>query len=158
MGGGRLSRLRGHGRQPYRWPTEGPRPGDPRSAGPRPRGTFRDGAWLALTSTLIVVTVLQVIRLVWTLLTSDQVQVSGGRAFIGFVITVVWLLTIFWLTAGAWRRSVWGCPFEHTTDAHYDRRCRRHAFVAAGAAPPEVRGGPADTGPKPDAAVTDNST
>jgi hypothetical protein len=44
---------------------------------------------------------------------------------------VVWFLTIYWLVAGAWRRSVWGCPFEHTEDAHFDRRCQRHALVSA---------------------------
>ena len=122
----RRRRLR---REPYVWPADGPRPGDPRSDGPRPRGTFRDGFWIALTGALIVVTVLQLIRLVWTLVTSDQVRISGGGAFLGFLVTVVWLLTIFWLAAGAWRRSVWGCPFEHTESAGFDRRCRRHALL-----------------------------
>jgi hypothetical protein len=113
------------------WPAEGPRPGDPASSGPRPRPTVRDGFWVALTGALVVVTVLQVIRLVWTLATSDQVQVTGGGALLGFLVTVVWLLTIAWLVAGAWRRSVWGCPFAHTEDAHPDRRCQRHPLVPA---------------------------
>ncbi|WP_157042085.1 hypothetical protein [Nitriliruptor alkaliphilus] len=122
----RLSRRR------YEWPAEGPRPGDPASSGPRPRPSFRDGFWIALTGALVVVTVLQLIRLVWTLATSDQIQVTGGGALLGFLVTVVWLLTIYWLVAGAWRRSVWGCPFEHTEDAHYDRRCQRHPLVPTG--------------------------
>jgi hypothetical protein len=118
-------------RQPYQWPADGPKPGDPRSTGPRPRGTVRDGFWLALCGAIAVVTVLQLVRLVWTLTTSDQLQVTGGGAFLGFLITVVWLLTIYWLSAGAWRRSVWGCPFDHAEDAAFDRRCRRHALVPA---------------------------
>ncbi|MEX1163818.1 MAG: hypothetical protein WEB03_09575 [Nitriliruptor sp.] len=140
----RRRRLR---REPDEWPADGPRPGDPRSQGPRPRGTFRDGFWIALTGALIVVTVLQMIRLVWTLLTSDQIQVSGGGAFLGFLVTVVWLLTIFWLAAGAWRRSVWGCPFEHTEAAGYGRRCRRHALVPSDGAPDA----PTDVAPEPPA-------
>jgi hypothetical protein len=113
------------------WPAEGPRPGDPASTGPRPRPRFRDGFWLALAAALVVVTVLQVIRLVWTIATDDRFQVSGGGAFLGFLVTVVWFLTIYWVAAGAWRRSVWGCPFLHTEDAHYDRRCQRHPLVPA---------------------------
>lgn len=118
-------------RERHEWPAQGPRPGDPASRGPRPRAHLRDGFWLALTGALVIVTVLQVIRLVWTIATDDRVQVSGGGAFLGFLVTVVWFLTIYWLVAGAWRRSVWGCPFEHTEDAHYDRRCQRHALVPA---------------------------
>jgi hypothetical protein len=125
-GGTRRRRWR---REPYRWPEDGPRPGDPRSSGPRPRGTFRDGVWLALTGAILVVTTAQLGRLAWFLATDDRVQVTGGGAFLGFLITVVWLLTIYWLAAGAWRRSVWGCPFEHTTDAGPDRRCQRHALA-----------------------------
>lgn len=116
-------------RRPFVWPADGPKPGDPRSSGPRPRGTVRDGLWLALCGAIVVVTTLQLVRLVWTLASSGQVQVSGGGAFLGFLVTVVWLLTIFWLSAGAWRRSVWGCPFEHTEEAGSDRRCRRHALA-----------------------------
>jgi hypothetical protein len=52
---------------------------------------------------------------------------SGGGLVLGFLITVVWLLTIYWLVMGAWRRSVWGCPFEHDADAPAARRCQRHA-------------------------------
>ncbi len=51
---------------------------------------------------------------------------SGGALVLGFLITVVWLLTVFWLVMGAWRRSVWGCPFEHGADAPATRRCQRH--------------------------------
>jgi hypothetical protein len=127
-------------RQPYEWPADGPKPGDPRSTGPRPRATVRDGFWLALCGAITVVTTLQLVRLVWTLTTSDQVQVSGGGAVLGFLVTVVWLLTIFWLSAGAWRRSVWGCPFDHAEDAVFDRRCRRHALVPATAPAGAVTG------------------
>ncbi|MEX1178251.1 MAG: hypothetical protein WEB09_07290 [Nitriliruptor sp.] len=134
-------------REPYVWPEDGPRLGDPRSDGPRPPGRLRDGFWLALTGALIAVTVLQLIRLVWTLATSDQVQITGGRAFVGFLITVVWLLTIFWLAAGAWRRSVWGCPFEHIESAVWDRRCQRHALVPTGEPAPGTDGGSPPTSP-----------
>lgn len=128
-----MARRERRSRRREAWPAEGPRPGDPASDGPRPRATFRDGFWIALTGALLVVTILQVVRLVWTLTTSDQVQVTGGGAVLGFLVTVVWLLTIYWLVAGAWRRSVWGCPFEHTQDAHHDRRCQRHALLATDA-------------------------
>jgi hypothetical protein len=132
----------GHaGRRRHEWPAEGPRPGDPAGAGPRPPARFRDGFWLALAGALAVVTLLQLVRLVHTVATSDEVQVTGGGAFLGFLVTVVWLLTIAWLVAGAWRRSVWGCPFEHTEDAHLHRRCQRHALVPAAA------DGPADEVP-----------
>jgi hypothetical protein len=83
-----------------------------------------------LTATLFVVTALQLVRLAVTLTTSPDVDVSGLGAFLGFLVTVVWLLTIYWLAAGAWRRSVWGCPFEHTEDVRWERRCQRHRLVA----------------------------
>jgi hypothetical protein len=113
----------------YEWQPGAPRPGDPASRGPRPSPRLTDIVWLTLTSALLVVTVFQVIRLVITVLTSPDVQVTGGGAFLGFLVTVVWFLTIYWVTAGAWRRSVWGCPFEHAEDAVWERRCRRHALV-----------------------------
>jgi hypothetical protein len=63
----------------------------------------------------------------------DETAPTGGALFLGFLITVVWLLTIFWLVMGAWRRTVWGCPFEHDEEAAAARRCPRHA------APPRRR-------------------
>lgn len=118
------------GRRPrWTWPADGPRPGDPASAGPRPPARWRDGLWLAFAGALAVVTVLQTIRLVATVLTDDRVQVTGGGAVLGFLITVVWYLIVVWLIAGAWRRTVWGCPFEHHEDAVYDRRCQRHPLL-----------------------------
>lgn len=123
------------GRRERTWPADGPRPGDPASDGPRPPARWRDGLWLAFAGAVALVTVLQTIRLVVTVLTDERVQVTGGGAVLGFIITVAWYLTIYWLAAGAWRRSVWGCPFEHREDAPYDRRCQRHPLLAAAPTP-----------------------
>lgn len=114
---------------PDDWPSGAPRPGDPASRGPKPRGGLRDGLWLAATVTLLVVTALQVVRLVVRVATDPDVQVGGTGALLGFLVTLVWFLFIYWLAAGAWRRSVWGCPFEHTEDAAFERRCPRHGSV-----------------------------
>lgn len=105
-----------------------PQPGDPRSQGPRPRARVRDGVWLGMAVGLAAVTAVQFVRLAWVALTGD-LDVSTAGLFLAFVITVVWLMTIFWLVAGAWRRSVWGCPFDHVADAPEARRCPRHRHV-----------------------------
>jgi hypothetical protein len=109
-------------------PTDAPRPGDPRAGGPRPRAAGRDLVWAGLVVALVLITVGQLAGLVLTVVRLE-VAPSGGALFLGFVVTVVWLVTIFWLAMGAWRRSVWGCPFEHDADAPAARRCRRHAGV-----------------------------
>ncbi len=108
--------------------SDAPRPGDPRSQGPRPPARFRDGAWVALASALTIVTTIQFVVLVIALVRID-VRLSTAGLVIGFVVTVVWLLTIAWLVLGAWRRSVWGCPFDHVSSAAIARRCPRHATV-----------------------------
>ncbi|MFA9430806.1 hypothetical protein [Egicoccus sp. AB-alg2] len=109
-------------------PTAAPRPGDPRSRGPRPAGGWRDGLWLGLAVGLAGITAFQFVRLAWVALTGE-LAVSSGGLVLAFLITVVWLLTIYWLVAGAWRRSVWGCPFEHTADTAAERRCPRHRMI-----------------------------
>ena len=108
--------------------TAAPAPGDPRDPGPRPRPTVRDLAWGTLTGGLVAVTAVQFVVLTVALLRLE-VRPSTGGLFVGFLITVVWLLTIHWLALGAWRRSVWGCPFHHTTRGADARRCVRHALV-----------------------------
>jgi hypothetical protein len=110
-------------------PNDAPRPGDPRSQGPRPRPRPRDAFWLALTGAIAVVTAAQLVRLAVTVLTDPALEVSGGGLLLAFAITVVWLLTVTWLALGAWRRSVWGCPFDHDADAPEARRCVRHGTV-----------------------------
>ncbi|GGI06919.1 hypothetical protein [Egicoccus halophilus] len=116
-------------------PPAAPRPGDPRSTGPRPPAGWRDVVWLALAVGIAAVTALQFVRLAWTALGGDLPVTTGGLV-LAFVITVVWLLTIHWLVAGSWRRSVWGCPFEHTEAAVAERRCQRHPLVAGGGSGP----------------------
>jgi hypothetical protein len=111
-------------------PFEAPSPGDPRSTGPRPRPGWKDVAWAALAVVLVAVTVWQLGRLAYVAATDPDVAVTGGTLVLAFVITVVWLLTIFWFSVGAWRRSVWGCPFDHAPDAPRLRRCPRHATVS----------------------------
>jgi hypothetical protein len=107
----------------------GPRPGDPRSTGPRPRAGLRDVVWLTLAIGLATLTVWQVGRLAVVAATDPKLQVSGAGLVLAFAITVVWLLTVYWLVMGAWRRSVWGCPFEHGADATTTHRCPRHRLV-----------------------------
>lgn len=109
---------------------EAPRPGDPRSAGPRPPARAADLGWLALATALTVVTAVQFVGLAVALLRLE-VRLSGGGMVLGFLITVGWLLIIAWFVLGSWRRTVWGCPFEHTSTAPTLRRCERHASVPA---------------------------
>ncbi len=108
-----------------------PHPGERRHPGPRPQATGRDLAWAALAAGIAVVTVLQVIALGAALLQAE-VEPTLGRLLLAFVITVVWWLTIYWLVLGAWRRSVWGCPFPHAGDDGFDgiMRCPRHGDAA----------------------------
>ncbi|MFA9446566.1 hypothetical protein [Egicoccus sp. AB-alg6-2] len=102
-----------------------PQPGDPRSRGPRPPAGWRDGMWLAMAVVLAAHTASQFVRLAWVALTGE-LTVSTAGLLLAFLITVVWLLTIWWLVVGAWRRSIWGCPFDHHADAPGPRRCPRH--------------------------------
>lgn len=106
-----------------------PAPGDRRDGGPRPRATVRDAWWGLLTVGLVGITVVQLVGLTVALVGLEE-RPTGGGLFLGFLITVVWLLTIYWLAMGAWRRSVWGCPFRHTADAPEVRRCARHRVIA----------------------------
>ncbi len=112
---------------------DGPTPGDPASAGPRPPATARDLAWAVAATMLTVVTGAQFAALTLALLRTDSPLSTGGMV-LGFVVTVVWLLTISWLVLGCWRRSVWGCPFEHVPTALPARHCPRHHMTGD---PPE---------------------
>jgi hypothetical protein len=109
---------------------DGPRPGDPRSAGPRPPATGKDIGWVTLAVIVTGVTATQFVGLTLSLLRMEQ-RPEGGAVFLGFLITVVWLLTIWWVVMGAWRRTVWGCPFDHHADASEARSCPRHTHVTA---------------------------
>jgi hypothetical protein len=120
-------------------PFEAPAPGDPRSSGPRPRARAKDLVWGALSIVVVAVTVWQLGRLVYLAATDPDIAPSGGMLGLAFVITVVWLLTIFWVSVGAWRRTVWGCPFEHTEDAPRLRRCPRHGLLPAPGTPATER-------------------
>ena len=119
---------------------DGPTPGDPRHPGPRPAATWRDLAWATLAVAIATITIIQVIGLTVALLRLD-VQPTAGGIVLGFVVTVVWWLTIHWLVLGAWRRSVWGCPFAHTGDDLGDPAvtCPRHGRVTADRPDPTAR-------------------
>jgi hypothetical protein len=110
-------------------PTHAPRPGDPRDPGPRPSARGRDLLWLGLAAVLVAGTAVQLVALVRALLTDELPPIGGAGLVLGFAITVVWLLTVAWFSLGAWRRTVWGCPFSHTHQASAARRCVRHAMV-----------------------------
>jgi hypothetical protein len=108
---------------------EPPTPGDPRSEGPRPEATWRDAAWAALAAVVVVVTVAQLGRLAYRAATDPDVVLSTGMLVLAFVVTVVWLMTVFWVSVGSWRRTVWGCPFDHLPSSPSARRCPRHRLL-----------------------------
>jgi hypothetical protein len=110
-------------------PTHAPRPGDPRDPGPRPPGRPRDVAWLGLAVVLVTVTAVQFLALARAFLGGGLPPLGTGGLLLAFAFTVVWLLTIAWVTLGAWRRSVWGCPFAHRSRSPEARRCPRHGLV-----------------------------
>jgi hypothetical protein len=103
----------------------GPAPGAPRDTGPRPNATPRDLAWASLAAAVAGVTVLQLIGLVLAA-SRPGLDPGGGGLFLAFLVTVVWLVTIYWVVMGAWRRSVWGCPFHHDATRDDAHRCPRH--------------------------------
>ena len=110
-------------------PSTPPAPGDPRSSGPRPPARAKDVAWLGLAVALVTITVVQLTALAVRAATDPDVAPSTGTLLVAFVITVVWLLTVYWLAVGSWRRTVWGCPFDHTEAAPPTRRCPRHELL-----------------------------
>jgi hypothetical protein len=73
-------------------------------------------------------TLLQLVGLVLAV-SRPGIEPSGGGLLLAFLVTVVWLLTVYWLVMGAWRRSVWGCPFHHDDGRRDGRRCPRHLMV-----------------------------
>lgn len=115
----------------HEWVPGAPRPGDPAAGGPRPPARVRDVVWSLLGAVLVAVTVVQSGRLAVTLATSPDVDLSGIGVVVGIVVTIAWYLIVYWVTAGAWRRTVWGCPFAHTADAPWERRCQRHRLLPA---------------------------
>ncbi len=107
---------------------DGPQPGDGASDKPRPAPDRRDVAWAGAAAALAGVTAGQLMVLTRALVGLEH-AISAAGAVLGFVITVVWLLTISWVVLGCWRRSVWGCPFDHTAPEGSARHCHRHASV-----------------------------
>jgi hypothetical protein len=110
-------------------PSTPPAPGDPRSSGPRPPARAKDVAWLGLAVVLVGLTVVQLGLLAIRAATDPDVAPTTGTLLLAFVVTVVWLLTVYWLAVGSWRRTVWGCPFDHAAAAPATRRCQRHGLL-----------------------------
>lgn len=117
----------------------GPRPGDPVSDGPRPAVAWRDLVWASLMVVVVLLSVLILTAVVLYYAGSGEVQLGGLGTFIGFVVTAAALTNVFWLAAGAWRRTVWGCPFAHTEDAPWGMKCQRHGLVEVSTAPSDPR-------------------
>ncbi len=107
----------------------GPVPGEPRDTGPRPNATPRDLAWACMAAGVAGITVLQLIGLVLAA-SRPGLDPGGGGLFLAFLVTIVWLVSIYWVVMGAWRRSVWGCPFHHDATRHDGRRCPRHPSIS----------------------------
>lgn len=145
-GGGPDGAADGQGGSGHR--TDPPIPGDPRSEGPRPGPTWRDTGWALVATLVSVVTVAQLGRVAYVAASAPDVVLSTGRLLLAFVITVLWLLTAFWVAVGSWRRSVWGCPFDHLRTAPPARRCPRHRLLGATA---DTDAGAAEAGGEPPA-------
>ncbi len=79
-------------------------------------------------TTLLLSAALAVLILSWVAFSGD-VEVTTGTSIIGFLFTVAAGMIVFWLAVGAWRRTVWGCPFEHDAAAPWVARCRRHELL-----------------------------
>ena len=94
---------------------------------------------------LVGVTAWQLVRVAYLAATRPDAAPTAAGLVLAFVVTVVWLLTVYWLAMGAWRRAIWGCPFEHDTAAPAARRCPRYDLVGDGA--PGT--GPTSTDPPP---------
>jgi hypothetical protein len=124
---------------------DGPMPGDRRDVGPRPNATPRDLAWACLAGSVAGVTVFQLIGLVLAV-SRPGLDPDRGGLFLAFLVTVVWLVSIYWVVMGAWRRSVWGCPFHHDVTRRGGRRCPRHLQVPDASRPPRTGSGPDERG------------
>lgn len=71
---------------------------------PDVRPTWRDYAWVAAALVVTAGTI-------------------SAVADAGLLIGALLVLATFWIVAGAYRRTVWGCPFSHTPDT--ELRCAR---------------------------------
>ena len=87
-------------------------------------------AWLALGTALTALTAVQVTLLGYRAATAPGLALGGVALLLAFAVTVLWLLAIAWLVLGSWRRTVWGCPFDHEASAPPARRCPRHPLLS----------------------------
>lgn len=69
------------------------------------RPTWRDYAWIAVA------------------LVAAAGMISAV-ADSGLLVGALLVLAGFWIVAGAYRRTVWGCPFSHAPGA--EEQCPRH--------------------------------
>lgn len=86
----------------------------------RPAASWRDYGWIVLGALIVG----------WSLVNLAQdVQraLSGASPLWQLLLAAIfWLAVMFFVGAGSWQRTVWGCPFSHSPDGNGVPPCPRH--------------------------------
>lgn len=96
----------------------------------RPQASWRDALW-------VVGGLLLTAWAIWQVLEGIIAAVRPPAAPGALVIAGVWGVIAGLLGAGAWRRTVWGCPFSHSASGNGAQPCSRHPHVADRTVPDE---------------------
>lgn len=89
----------------------------------RPQASWRDALWVAGGLLLTAWPT-------WQALEGISAAVRPPVAPGSLLVAGVWGVIAGLLGAGAWRRTVWGCPFPHSACGNGARPCPRHPHVA----------------------------
>lgn len=89
----------------------------------RPQASWRDALW-------IVGGLLLAAWAAWQALEGVIAAVGPPAAPGALLVAVVWGVIAGLVGAGAWRRTVWGCPLSHSASGNGARPCPRHPHVA----------------------------
>jgi hypothetical protein len=68
--------------------------------------------------------------LVADVLRAAPAAAAGRVGVAGVLASVATFLALFWVGMGAWRRTVWACPFRDDTCSTHGARCARPARSA----------------------------
>lgn len=77
---------------------------------PQPPTSWRDLAWAAVGAAAVA----------WFVK-----AIATATLVVGLLLVVAG----FFVVAGAWRRTIWGCPFSHDPDDQTAESCPRHPPV-----------------------------
>lgn len=89
----------------------------------RPQASWRDGVWVVGGLPLAAWSAWQALEGV---IAAVRPPAMPGALF----VAVVWGVIAGLVGAGAWRRTVWGCPLSHSASGNGARPCPRHPHVA----------------------------